>query len=437
MLNMKKKADIVEEDWEAQYEGALEDKKYPPEYWDELIADPNLCWADIEEKLGDIPIPIEVLDKYSTHPKWEVRAIAANHRDTPLEVLVRLSTDKDFHIRNFIACNPNTPEEVVRTLIDDEDSWVQYSARKRLNIPMPGLEDVPPAVDVEFLEDDLNYMKSVGFPENFEITDGYDFGASEGQSFSPVLTIVDEQPPKETTQHQRDNAIIADLDKPIQLPPKPFIFLKDITPYLTNHDIVVDNIDRALLPGGTTFISSGKESVDPYVDLLTAKGYQITSDITTEAYGDEEKDRDRSVILQKPGNLPEGIAFNLTMKKKALEIGGVEFPDALKFKEETTSPLDVETDVQKLYKDAESFIINYIWSGLAAEGIVGPDDANVIQTDVDKVQFSSASSLVNQLMQEGWFTYLELSYDMKLRTDSQLQQQIFNAIQNAITEGVV
>ena len=123
--------------------------------------------------------------------------------------------------------------------------------------------------------------------------------------------------------------------------------------------------------------------------------------------------------------------------KKALEIGGETFPDALKFKEETTSPLDVETDVQKLYKDAESFIVNYIWSGLAAEGIVSPDDANVIQTDVDKVQFSGASSLVNQLMAEGWFAYLKLSYDTKLRTDPQLQQQIFNTIQNEIKEGAV
>ena len=136
---------------------------------------------------------------------------------------------------------------------------------------------------------------------------------------------------------------------------------------------------------------------------------------------------------------PPGItnAVRLNMRKKALEIGGAEFPDALKFKEETTSPLDVETNVQELYRDAESFIVNYIWSGLAAEGITSPDDTNIIQTDVDKIQFSSASSLVNQLMQEGWFTYLELSYNTKLRADPQLQQQIFNSIQNAIIEGVV
>ena len=150
----------------------------------------------------------------------------------------------------------------------------------------------------------------------------------------------------------------------------------------------------------------------------------------------EEGPEYTSNLLELPKNLPEGIAVRLNMKK-ALEIGGVEFPDTLKFKEETTSPLDVETNVQKLYKDAETFVVNYIWSGLREHGIIKPDDANVTQTDVDKVQFNSASSLINQLMQEGWFAYLELSYNVKLRTDPQLQQQIFNTIQNEIREGVV
>ena len=133
----------------------------------------------------------------------------------------------------------------------------------------------------------------------------------------------------------------------------------------------------------------------------------------------------------------EKYTLKLNMKKKALEIGGETFLDALKFKDEPTSPFDAETAIPSLYQEAESFVVNYIWSGLQAQGIIGPDEANVIQTDVDKVQFSTASSLVHQLMEEGWFKFLEQSLNRELRADPQLQQKIFNAIQNAITEGVV
>lgn len=137
-----------------------------------------------------------------------------------------------------------------------------------------------------------------------------------------------------------------------------------------------------------------------------------------------------------PEGPPPGIAnaSKLNMKKKALEIGGESFPDALKFKEETVSPLDVATDVQELYRDAESFVINYTWSGLRENGIIGPDDANVIQEDADKVRFSDTSALVNQFIEEGWFKYLEQSDNMKLKSDPELQQQIYDSIQTAIKE---
>lgn len=140
-----------------------------------------------------------------------------------------------------------------------------------------------------------------------------------------------------------------------------------------------------------------------------------------------------------PEGPPPGIvnAVKLNMKKKALEIGGETFPDALKFKDKTPSRFDIETSIGELYQDAETSVINYIWDGLREHGIIGPDDANVIQTDVDKVRFSNASFLVNQLMEEGWFTYLAQSPNVKLRSDPQLQQQVFDTIQNAIREGAV
>ena len=99
-------------------------------------------------------------------------------------------------------------------------------------VPQEAPEEMDSGNAIEFYADIPTYMKEVGFPEDFKITDGYDFGASEGDAFSPALTIVDEISPglEGATQHQIDTTIIADLDKPIQLSPKPFISLKDVRP---------------------------------------------------------------------------------------------------------------------------------------------------------------------------------------------------------------
>jgi len=277
-----------------------------------------------------------------------------------------------------------------------------------------------------------DYMEEVGFPPNFKITDGYDFGASGGYLLAPGLTNVDNAyGGYDPDDHP--GTINANLDEPVQLPPKPFISLKDITPYLHNEEVVIDNIDHALLPGGTVFISSTHEAVDPYVDLLTAKGYQQVSDISTEPFSDG--DYDRSIILRKSGELPKE-SLKLIMKKTALEIGGETFPDALKFKD-PISEFNIERTIGEIYQKAETFVVGYIWAGLQDHGIVGPDDANVIQEDADRLRFNSASSLVHQLMEEGWFKYLEFAQDTNLKDDPELQQSVFNSIQNSIEEGAV
>jgi len=140
-----------------------------------------------------------------------------------------------------------------------------------------------------------------------------------------------------------------------------------------------------------------------------------------------------------PEGPPPGIAnaVKLNMKKKALEIGGETFPDVLKFKEDSIPEANLEESALDVYGKAENFIINYIWRGLQVQGIIGPDDINVVQTDVDEVQFNSASSLINQLMEEGWFKFLEQSSSEQLKADPDLQQKIYNAIKTAIKEGVV
>ncbi|KKM71441.1 hypothetical protein LCGC14_1430570, partial [marine sediment metagenome] len=200
----------------------------------------------------------------------------------------------------------------------------------------------------------LAYMEEVGFPKDFKITNGYDFGATEGELFAPGLTNVDIE------DGDIPNTIIANLDTPIQLPPKPFISLKDVTNELAHPDIVADNIDYALLPGGTVFISSVQVSVDPYIDLLTSRGYQVMSDVFDAPwYTGEELEieiaqsggiefvRNRSVILKKPQVL-QIQSSNLNMKKEA-EVNP-------KYDHGTVQTSDVSETVTDAIKDVQNSI---------------------------------------------------------------------------------
>lgn len=127
-----------------------------------------------------------------------------------------------------------------------------------------------------------------------------------------------------------------------------------------------------------------------------------------------------------PGNMPPGIASKLNMKKTSLEIGGMEFPD------ETYG--ESQSDQSLMYKEAESFVINYIWSGLQEQGITGIDGANIIQEDVDIIRFSGASTLVRQLLDEGFTAYINQTNNPVLRESAELRQSLYNAIKTAILE---
>ncbi|KKM20416.1 hypothetical protein LCGC14_1645700 [marine sediment metagenome] len=305
--------------------------------------------------------------------------------------------------------------------------------------------------------------------------------------------VVDPREPREISEKEMQyyfehpdelpDAFQGDLTKKLSLPPKSYINISGVLhtmgdPSLGHHEnygefeihdkdegydikfdedydyivynAIIDNIDNALLPGGIFNLSdysSPKPVRAAIASLINHRGYRKIYEHTEKS--DEPMAGGMTVypvyqvILQKPeepvqdlpGNLPPGIASKLNMTKKALEIGGETFPDALKFKDDTTSSFDVETSIQSIYSEAISFVVTHVWNGLRAQGIIGPDDVNVIQEDVDKARFSNVSSLVRQLMEEGWFKYLEQTSDMKLRSDLQLQQQVFNAIQTAIKEG--
>ncbi|GAJ25006.1 unnamed protein product, partial [marine sediment metagenome] len=118
-LNLRKKADIVEEDWEAQYEGALEEE--PTDLEAQTLEEPS------KKDLAENPnTPVEVLVELSEDEDSSVRRSVAKNLNTPVEVLVKLSKDKAGYVRYFVAFNPNTPVEVLVELSEDEDSGVRW-----------------------------------------------------------------------------------------------------------------------------------------------------------------------------------------------------------------------------------------------------------------------------------------------------------------------
>lgn len=171
-------------------------------------------------------------------------------------------------------------------------------------------------------EDYVNFAKAL--PEDMT---GYDFGGAE-QPYYPGLVIVDVISPLDPTVFgsnypdiQSNEYIEGDLTIPLDLEPKPFVNLSNtLSPLSFADDLdamflqVVDNIDRALLPGGRVRLLDDAYLVLPVFNLLKNLGYIKVWDHNEEPpiitykgeviKGDDEGDEgDRGtyeVILQKP-----------------------------------------------------------------------------------------------------------------------------------------
>lgn len=226
---------------------------------------------------------------------------------------------------------------------------------------------------------------------------------------------------------------------------KPAVRLQKLAGYTYTAEllsVMTQNLDRL----SANYTADGAEAVVNFTSSETPdedpQQYHIKITPMSVIEGRQEAENPPEGYNWGPEGPPPGIsnARKLNMKKKALDIGGETFPDALKFKDETgftDLKFDSAESVPDIFRHAENFVIDYIWAGLQAHGIVGPDDANVIQEDADKIRFSNASSLVHELTEEGWFKYIEQTPYADLKVDPSLQQKIYNAIKSTINEGAV
>ncbi|KKL47528.1 hypothetical protein LCGC14_2334630, partial [marine sediment metagenome] len=170
-------------------------------------------------------------------------------------------------------------------------------------------------------------------PENME---GYDFGGAE-QPFYPGLVIVDVQSPLDPTVFgsgypdiKSDQYIEGDLTTPLNLEPKSFINISStLSPLSFAEDLdamfsqVVDNIDRALLPGGRVRLQDDPYLVRPVFNLLKTLGYvKVWENYYAGSIKDYEDDEDvgdvatYDIILQKPKETIQDFSkVKLNLKK--------------------------------------------------------------------------------------------------------------------------
>ena len=403
------------------------------------------------------------MKKVSSHEDWrnllpEVQlriAMSSSTDPTILEEMGLQSTD--FNVRIAVAQNSYTSPDILIKMYQQEIyPAVQNALVENINFPLtlkekliePGVNynqnynpefDGPPLPDIA---NKLNMKKKAGVEVILRVDVPYTM--EEWQKVDQDLYIRDTvfdygfQAVSEQDLGEGIDDLTGDFDYPNP---------GGITPY---------SINKQINKKASIQLTLGVRLHMPYKEWQNLPEDRKWDEVRSIVYYDhnysirsEQESPENGDTFDLPGNMPEGIANKLNMRKTALEIGGETFPDALKFKEPPTldeAPVEFSADsedfeagtsIGELYQEAESFVVNYIWSGLQEHGVIGPDNANIIQEDIDKVRFNNASTLVHQLMQEGWFAYLIQSTDTKLRSDPQLQQQIFNTIQTTIKEGVV
>ena len=219
----------------------------------------------------------------------------------------------------------------IRESLDYPHSWSKKKKKKEV---VPEKEkkilqmdstklNMKKAQEDNYTDDDYKYsygFQAPGFIDALsDITEGYDFGGSEGP-FHKNLTIVDVGSPDEFDYPGGKNLIEGDLETPLNLEPRAFINISDVIatlghPGISGEDYakiapqVADNINRALLPGGKVRLLDSIDSLRPILDYLTNLGYTKVWDyMYEEGYEDidgfEDEDEDSSyrydIILQKP-----------------------------------------------------------------------------------------------------------------------------------------
>jgi len=269
-LSLKKNAEITDEDFEAQYEGELEESAIEEEknqYRQNWVAYIEFDTPEEREEqimidmAGDIRTSPEALAQLATvENTWIQRSVAFNSSTSP-DTLAQLSTVDEANVRCNVASHHKTPSEILEILSKDKNASVRSCAIDNPNTPKSELT-AP--------------------------TKGYDFGGGDTPR-SSGLTVVDLDP-------SVDPDITADIGEPLNLEPVEFINISSMLLYMPSTEALTQaamNIDNALLPGGRVDIHEPFETVKKMIGFFKDMGYKIT-------HVEDAGDGMSNAIFQKP-----------------------------------------------------------------------------------------------------------------------------------------
>jgi len=196
---------------------------------------------------------------------------------------------------------------------------------------------------------------------------------------------------------------------------------------------------RVLKPGGEAELSSCGVFDDPKEfqhlgRLAQQAGFEVDLSqwkTITLPSGSLISQETPQVKIRKPMTSQANSKLNL--KKKALDIGGVEFPDVLKYPQQGREPSRIpETTPGTMQKqdvvNAENNVYFYIQDHLKDYGVDfnTPDDRNVIQTAPDKIELNPESPIIQKLFYDGWFEYLDIVAPFYIQENTNIQETLLN-----------
>jgi len=120
----------------------------------------------------------------------------------------------------------------------------------------------------------------------------------------------------------------------------------------------------------------------------------------------------------------------LNLRKKALEIGGEEFPNVVKYLPQKGGPATIPkttpgTMVKQDVLNAENSIYYFMKDHLQDYGISSttPDNVNTIQGP-EKIELNPESPIIQKLFYDGWFDYLNLLAPDYIKENPDIQEQL-------------
>jgi len=169
----------------------------------------------------------------------------------------------------------------------------------------------------------------------------------------------------------------------------------------------------------------------------TQEEFEVSDEGLTSQYMEKGKERlpEPGEKFDLPKNLPSGIASKLSLKKKttlnlkkkALDIGGITFPDITK-------------ETVDAFVSAQSYVADRLWYWLNERHdlpIFSADDYYTYATGPDQVAFDMTKKEMLEMFREAFNEWLQIEAPPEIKMDERQQQFLYDATLKALAEGYV